>query len=181
MLPGADDHLPRLRRRATRLALFAEVYDNSSKQPHKVDIEASAQDRKGGQAVFQTREERDSSELAGGPGGYGFAARVPLKDVAARALRPARAGTHARRRPGRGRSRKRDPGGARRRPDERIRVRRPRVRRGSTGLDSRAGLGLAYSAWWVTGALFLALERSDNQVRFHAAQSMVVFGGRCRC
>ncbi len=32
--------------------------------------------------MFQTREERDSSELAGGPGGYGFTARVPLKDVA---------------------------------------------------------------------------------------------------
>ena len=40
--------------------------------------------------MFQTREERDSSELAGGPGGYGFTARVPLKDVAARALRAAR-------------------------------------------------------------------------------------------
>ncbi len=63
------------------LALFVEVYDNSGKQPHKVDIEASLRSE-GGQAVFQTREERDSSELAGGPGGYGFSARVPLKDVA---------------------------------------------------------------------------------------------------
>lgn len=61
------------------LALFAEIYDNT-KQPHKVDIEASLR-AEGGQAVFQTREERDSSELAGGPGGYGFMARVPLKDV----------------------------------------------------------------------------------------------------
>ncbi len=63
------------------LALFAEVYDNSGKQPHKVDIEATLRSE-GGQAVFQTREEHDSSELAGGPGGYGFSARVPLKDVA---------------------------------------------------------------------------------------------------
>jgi VWFA-related protein len=63
------------------LAMFAEVYDNSGKQPHKVDIEATLK-AEGGQTVFQTREERDSSELAGGPGGYGFAARVPLKDVA---------------------------------------------------------------------------------------------------
>ncbi len=62
------------------LALFVEVYDNSGKQPHKVDIEASLRSE-GGQAVFQTREEHDSSELAGGPGGYGFSARVPLKDV----------------------------------------------------------------------------------------------------
>jgi len=61
------------------LALFAEIYDNT-KQPHKVDLEASLRSE-GGQAVFQTREERDSSELAGGPGGYGFMARVPLKDV----------------------------------------------------------------------------------------------------
>ena len=62
------------------VALFAEVYDNSGKQPHKVDVEASLRSE-GGRAVFQTREERDSSELAGGPGGYGFSARVPLKDV----------------------------------------------------------------------------------------------------
>jgi hypothetical protein len=62
------------------IALFAEIYDNSGRQPHKVDIEASLR-AEGGQAVFQTREERDSSELAGGPGGYGFMARVPLKDV----------------------------------------------------------------------------------------------------
>ena len=61
------------------LALFAEIYDNT-KQAHKVDLEASLRSE-GGQAVFQTREERDSSELAGGPGGYGFMARVPLKDV----------------------------------------------------------------------------------------------------
>jgi len=63
------------------LAFFVEVYDNTGKQPHKVDIEATLK-AEGGQTVFQTREERDSSELAGGPGGYGFSARVPLKDVA---------------------------------------------------------------------------------------------------
>ena len=36
----------------------------------------------GGQSVFQTSEERDSTELKGSTGGYGFAARIPLKDVA---------------------------------------------------------------------------------------------------
>ncbi|MBL8137420.1 MAG: VWA domain-containing protein [Acidobacteria bacterium] len=61
------------------IALFAELYDNI-KQAHKVDIETSLRSE-GGQSVFETREERDSSELAGGPGGYGFTARVPLKDV----------------------------------------------------------------------------------------------------
>ncbi len=63
------------------LALFVEIYDNSSKAAHKVEIEASLKSE-GGQSVFTTREERDSSELAGGPGGYGFTTRVPLKDVA---------------------------------------------------------------------------------------------------
>lgn len=46
----------------------------------------------------------------------------------------------------------------------------------STGLDPRVSSVVAYSAWWVTGLLFLALERSDETVRFHAAQSVVVFG-----
>ena len=36
----------------------------------------------GGQTVFQTREEHDSSELAGSAGGYGFQARIPLKGFA---------------------------------------------------------------------------------------------------
>lgn len=44
------------------------------------------------------------------------------------------------------------------------------------GLDPRAAAVLAYSAWWVTGALFLLIERHDARVRFHAAQSLIVFG-----
>ena len=46
----------------------------------------------------------------------------------------------------------------------------------STGLDPRVAAVVAYSAWWVTGLVFLALERQDDAVRFHAAQSVVVFG-----
>ena len=46
----------------------------------------------------------------------------------------------------------------------------------STGLDPRVASVVSYSAWWVTGLVFLALERSDDAVRFHAAQSVVVFG-----
>lgn len=46
----------------------------------------------------------------------------------------------------------------------------------STGLDPRLASVLAYSAWWVTGALFLLVERHDETVRFHAAQAVVVFG-----
>jgi VWFA-related protein len=63
------------------VALFAEIYDSTGKTPHKVDIAATVK-AEGGQTVFETREERDSSELAGSPGGYGFSARIPLKDVA---------------------------------------------------------------------------------------------------
>ncbi|MBY0493992.1 MAG: VWA domain-containing protein [Cyanobacteria bacterium] len=59
------------------IALFTEVYDNV-KQAHKVEITATVK-AEGGQTVFQTREEHDSSELAGSAGGYGFQARVPLK------------------------------------------------------------------------------------------------------
>jgi VWFA-related protein len=64
------------------LALFVEVYDNQGGAAHKVDIGATLK-AEGGQTVFQTREERDSSELGSNTGGgYGFSARVPLKDVA---------------------------------------------------------------------------------------------------
>lgn len=63
------------------IALFAEVYDNQASQPHKVDIRATMK-AEGGQTVFQTAEERDSSDLKGSAGGYGFTARIPLKDAA---------------------------------------------------------------------------------------------------
>ena len=62
------------------LALFAEIYDNV-KQAHKVEITATVK-AEGGQTVFETREEHDSSELAGSAGGYGFQTRVPLKNFA---------------------------------------------------------------------------------------------------
>jgi hypothetical protein len=63
------------------VAFFAEVYDNSGKQPHKVDLAATVK-AEGGQTVFETKEERDSSELKGSSGGYGFAGRIPLKQMA---------------------------------------------------------------------------------------------------
>jgi uncharacterized membrane protein len=46
----------------------------------------------------------------------------------------------------------------------------------TTGLDARLASVLCYSVWWVTGGLFLILERQDQTVRFHAAQSLVLFG-----
>ena len=65
---------------ADEIAFFAEVYD-TIKESHKVDIAATVK-AEGGQTVFQAREERDSSERGSGAGGYGFQARVPLKDMA---------------------------------------------------------------------------------------------------
>jgi uncharacterized membrane protein len=47
----------------------------------------------------------------------------------------------------------------------------------ATGLSPRTAAALAYLAWWLTGALFLAIEPSHAYVRFHARQSLVVFGG----
>ncbi len=35
---------------------------------------------------------------------------------------------------------------------------------------------LCYSVWWVSGLVFLIIERDDRRVRFHAAQSVVLFG-----
>jgi uncharacterized membrane protein len=46
----------------------------------------------------------------------------------------------------------------------------------TTGLDVRLASVLCYSVWWVTGGLFLLLERQHRTVRFHAAQSLVLFG-----
>jgi VWFA-related protein len=62
------------------VALFAEIYDNT-KQAHKVEITATVK-AEGGQTVFQTKEDHDSSELAGSAGGYGFTTRFPLKTFA---------------------------------------------------------------------------------------------------
>ena len=46
----------------------------------------------------------------------------------------------------------------------------------STGLPSRTAATLAYGGWWLTGALFWLMERRDEYVRFHAAQSLAAFG-----
>jgi uncharacterized membrane protein len=46
----------------------------------------------------------------------------------------------------------------------------------STGLSTPVASSLAYLGWWVTGLIFWFLERRDPVVRFHAAQSIVLFG-----
>jgi len=62
------------------LALFAEIYDNSGNAPHKVDIVTSVLTDEG-RVLFKNEEVRDSSELQGAKGGFGYTARVPLSDI----------------------------------------------------------------------------------------------------
>ncbi len=44
-----------------------------------------------------------------------------------------------------------------------------------TGLDQNVAGLLCYLAWWVTGIIFLILEKDNKFVRFHALQSIFVF------
>lgn len=44
-----------------------------------------------------------------------------------------------------------------------------------TGLPKKTAAALAYVLGWVTGIIFLVVEK-DPFVRFHAAQSVVTFG-----
>lgn len=45
------------------------------------------------------------------------------------------------------------------------------------GLDENVAGAAAYAFGWITGAAFLLLEPSNKFVRFHAWQSVIVFGG----
>jgi hypothetical protein len=63
------------------LAIFAEIYDNSASSPHKVDITATVTTDEG-RVMFKTDEQRDSSDLGGKSGGYGFSAKIPMKELA---------------------------------------------------------------------------------------------------
>jgi hypothetical protein len=63
------------------VALFAEVYDNAGATPHKVDISTTITTDEG-RVLFKDEEPRDSSDLGGKKGGYGYSVRIPLKDIA---------------------------------------------------------------------------------------------------
>jgi uncharacterized membrane protein len=45
-----------------------------------------------------------------------------------------------------------------------------------SGLQRNAAAALSYLGGWITGVVFLVLEQKNQFVRFHAAQSIVVFG-----
>lgn len=46
----------------------------------------------------------------------------------------------------------------------------------STGLEQNLEGLLCYLAGWITGIVFLVLEKENQFVRFHAVQSIVTFG-----
>jgi VWFA-related protein len=80
LLPGAPA-AAREFRSDDELALFAEVYDNTAATSHKVDITTTVTADEG-KVMFKTDETRDSSDLQGKSGGYGYSTRVPLKGLA---------------------------------------------------------------------------------------------------
>ena len=63
------------------IVLFTEVYDNAGAAPHKVDITTTVTTDEG-KVLFKTDEVRDSTDLGGKRGGYGYTTQVPLKDLA---------------------------------------------------------------------------------------------------
>jgi len=76
VLPGPATALREFPRSDT-LALFAEVYDNQAGAAHRVSIKTSvlADD---GRVVFTAGDERNSAELQGKKGGFGYTASIPL-------------------------------------------------------------------------------------------------------
>jgi VWFA-related protein len=63
------------------LAIFAEVYDNLGKTPHRVQMSATVL-TDDGKTAFTTSDERRSEELQGASGGYGYAVQIPLAGIA---------------------------------------------------------------------------------------------------
>lgn len=47
----------------------------------------------------------------------------------------------------------------------------------STGVDKKSGAILSYLLGWITGIIFLFVGKNDPDVKYHAAQSIVFFGG----
>jgi hypothetical protein len=62
------------------IALMVEVYEARTSVPHAVDIATSLR-TDDGREVYRQEDRRDSAELAGGTGGFGHTARVPLKGL----------------------------------------------------------------------------------------------------
>jgi VWFA-related protein len=62
------------------LAVYAEIYDNTSAPPHTVDLSVVVRTDDGTQ-VFATEDHRESRGAAAGRGGFGYLSQVPLQDL----------------------------------------------------------------------------------------------------
>ncbi len=51
------------------------------------------------------------------------------------------------------------------------------MKKSSTGLNENIAGLLCYLLGWVSGLIFFLVEKKSNFVRFHAMQSIIVFGG----
>lgn len=54
---------------------------------------------------------------------------------------------------------------------------RPHTEKTSTGLDANLAAALSYLVGFITGVVFLLVERDNKFVRFHAMQSTLLFMG----
>jgi VWFA-related protein len=64
------------------IALFAEFYENNPGAPaHMLEFKAELR-AEGGRVVQAVSDQRSSTDLRGGSGGYGFSARLSLEDLA---------------------------------------------------------------------------------------------------
>jgi VWFA-related protein len=79
VLPGAPAAL-RSFPQNDEIALFAEVYDNAGGAAHKVDITTTVKTDEG-RVLFKDEETKDSADLAGKKGGFGYSTKVPLKEL----------------------------------------------------------------------------------------------------
>jgi uncharacterized membrane protein len=44
------------------------------------------------------------------------------------------------------------------------------------GIDKKTGSWLSYLLWWITGIIMLFVGKNDPDVKYHAAQSIILFG-----
>jgi uncharacterized membrane protein len=52
----------------------------------------------------------------------------------------------------------------------------PETNKTSSGMQENVAGLLCYVLWWVTGVIFLIIEKDNKFIRFHAFQSIFTFG-----
>lgn len=51
------------------------------------------------------------------------------------------------------------------------------AKKSTFGLEKNIAAALTYLLGWVSGLVFLLAEKEDKEIRFHALQSIIFFGG----